>query len=329
MSTHLADPDSGLICAYLLDGHGGARKLAWSEIDEAKKAEGTLWVHLDFSQARAAKWLTEHSGVDSTVTEAMLEEDTRPRSFKFDNGILVLLRGVNSNPDSDVEDMVSIRVWLEKDLILSTRRRRLLSVTDVRERLESGIGPTGADDFLAALTERLVDRIGEVVNNLQDQLDDTEAEFQMTGPTPQRGRFSIIRRSSARIRRYLAPQRDALDSLSRMRGDILSERVCMEMHEHANQMTYFVEELDLARERAMVAQEEILNILAHNQNSKMFLLAIVSAVFLPLSFLTGLMGMNVAGLPGLENPAAFNILIALMVAVGAGIMAIFWKKNWF
>ena len=60
----------------------------------------------------------------------------------------------------------------------------------------------------------------------------------------------------------------------------------------------------------------------------MYLLAMVSAIFLPLSFLTGLFGMNVAGLPGLENPNAFNWLMFMMLAIGGVIMAVFWYKKW-
>lgn len=318
----------GLVCAYLFDGKGGAKQLAWSEIEAARSAPGVLWVHLDFTNQTACKWLNEESGLDETVVEAMLESDTRPRSFQFQRGILAMLRGVNTNPNSTAEDMVTIRIWIEPNLIISTRRRRLLSVKDIRDALESGKGPIDVGDFLTQLSERMIDRIGEVVNEMADALDTMELELQQSNHTPERTQFSEIRRRSARIRRYLAPQRDAFDRLSRMSGNILDEVDCVEMNECANQMTFFVEELDLARERAMLAQEEILNVLAHNQNSKMFLLAIVSAVFLPLSFLTGLMGMNVAGLPGLENPIAFNVVVAIMAIVGAGIMLIFWKKRW-
>jgi zinc transporter len=321
--------DFGLICAYLFDGKGGARQLAWSEIDAAKSSPGVLWIHLNFTHPPAATWLLEKSGLDPTVADAMLESETRPRSFQFQKGILTTLRGVNANPNSSVEDMVTIRIWMEPKLIISTRRRHLLSIKDIRAALESGKGPVDAGEFLSQLAEHMVDRIGEVVNEIADTLDAMELKLQQEDQAPVRSQFSESRRRSARIRRYLAPQRDAFDRLSRMHGDILTEADCIEMNECANQMTFFVEELDLARERAMLAQEEILSLLAHNQNSKMFLLAIVSAVFLPLSFLTGLMGMNVAGLPGLENPIAFNLVVAIMAAIGVGIMLIFWKKKWF
>lgn len=329
MNTQNEELKYGLVCAYLFDGQGGGRLLKWSEIEAAKSADGDLWIHLDFTNQAACTWLAEKSGIHPTIVEAMLESDTRPRSFQFQNGILAMLRGVNNNPNSNVEDMVTLRIWMEPNLIISTRRRRLLSIQDIRDALDRGNGPTDLGEFLSQLSDRVIDRIGEVVNEIADDLDSRELALQQEERPPERAQFSEIRRRSARIRRYLAPQRDAFDRLSRMSGDILSGADCLEMNECANQMTFFVEELDLSRERAMLAQEEILNVLAHNQNSKMFLLAIVSAIFLPLSFLTGLMGMNVAGLPGLENPNAFNIVVAVMGIIGVGILWIFWRKKWF
>ena len=93
-------------------------------------------------------------------------------------------------------------------------------------------------------------------------------------------------------------------------------------------MVHFVEELDLARERAMVIREEMISNLAQDQNSKMFLLSLVAAVFLPLSFITGMMGMNTAGLPGLENTMAFWIVVVLMLLTGIGILLVFRWKRW-
>lgn len=93
-------------------------------------------------------------------------------------------------------------------------------------------------------------------------------------------------------------------------------------------MVLFVEELDLARERAMVIREEMLSNLAQDQNAKMYLLSMVAAVFLPLSFISGVMGMNTAGLPGGENTMAFWIVVALMLLTGIGILLVFRWKRW-
>jgi len=239
-----------------------------------------------------------------------------------------VLRGVNLNPGSDVEDMVSIRVWLEKDRIISARHRRLMSVQQMRDEVDQGNGPVSAGDFITRLIDNLNDRIAEVIESIDESIEAAEANQAHNRQQNYRGEFGNLRRKTAHIRRYLSPQREALDRLSRMQGTILSNSDLASLQEETNHLTLFVEELDLSRERAMVAQEDMLSSLALEQNSKMYLLSIVAAVFLPLSFLTGLMGMNVAGLPGTQNPWSFAILVLLMLSIGAGILLLFRWKKW-
>lgn len=318
----------GLICAYDLDGKGGGTPLDWSQIGTSPEPGRFRWVHVDFSHSNARNWLRNDSGIEPSILEAMLQEDIRPRSLSTPQGVLAVLRGVNLNPGSDAEDMVSIRVWLEKDRIISTRRRRLMSVQLIQEDLLAGNGPIGPGDFLVRLSENLGDRIADVIESIDATIEQSEINMASGEEKTYRGEFSNLRRKTAHFRRYLSPQREALDRLSRLRDSIFTEVDLTDLQEATNRMTLFVEELDLSRERAMVAQEEMLSNLAHEQNSKMYLLSLVAAVFLPLSFLTGLFGMNVAGLPGLENPQSFNVLAGLMLLLGIGIMLLFRWKKW-
>jgi len=259
----------------------------------------------------------------------MLQDDIRPRSLQTPKGVLTVLRGVNLNPGSDAEDMVSIRVWLEKDRIISARRRRSMSVEQFGADSRAGAGPTGPGDFLVRVVGNLGERITEVIDAIDEAIEDSESKLADDHVRSYRGEFSKLRRKTAHFRRYLAPQREALDRLSRMQGDIFSAGDLANLLEETNRMTLFVEELDLARERAMVAQEEVISRLAQEQNSKIYVLSIISTIFLPLMFLTGLFGMNVAGLPGTENPMSFKVIGLTMLAIGIGILMLFRWKKWF
>lgn len=328
MNTSADVPEHGLICAYDLDRQGGGVALNWTQINAPVAANSLRWIHVDFSQREGSDWLHEHSGISAPILEAMLQEDIRPRSLQTSTGILAVLRGVNLNAGSDVEDMVSVRVWLEKDRIISARRRRVMSMQQIQHDLRAGNGPVSPGDFLVRLIDNLGDRIAEVIENIDETIEAAEAKPARNRLQCYRGEFGNLRRKTAHIRRYLAPQREAMDRLSRMQSEILLPAELSCLLEETNRLTLFIEELDLSRERAMVAQEEMLSSLAHEQNSKIYLLSIVAAVFLPLTFLTGVMGMNVAGLPGTENPGAFTLLVVLMLAIGAGIVLLFRWKKW-
>lgn len=287
------------------------------------------WKYLDYSDPDDSHWIRNESGISGIVADAMLDADSRPRTLHTDKGVLVILRGVNLNPGSDIEDMISIRVWIEPDLIITTSRRKLRSVDQIDRAVNAGRGPKNAGEFLGMLTESLGDYINEAIEHIEKSLDIAEDNVSSSATIARNSPFSVLRRQTARIRRYLAPQKEALDRLSRSADLIFSTEDKARFSEQANRLTLLLEDLDLVRERAMVAQEEYLGIVAHEQNARMFVLSIVAAVFLPLSFLTGLMGMNVAGLPGLEYPGAFWVLVVLMLICSGIILALFRINKWF
>jgi Mg2+ and Co2+ transporter CorA len=150
--------ETGLICAYELDGHGGGRSMAWQDIGTSSSPGRTRWIHLDFRAPHACEWIRQDSGIDSLVADALLDDDSRPRVVEHGDGLLIILRGVNTNPGADPEDMVSIRIWLEEERIISTRRRRLLSIQAIQDDITAGVGPRSSADFLVNLVNKLGDR---------------------------------------------------------------------------------------------------------------------------------------------------------------------------
>lgn len=314
--------------SYSLDRKGGRRVLDSAGVAEWTPASGLLWVHLDVNEESSRRWLEQDSGLSPTIVESLLAIETRPRAQITDEGGLIVLRGVNTNPGNDPEDMVSVRVWIEPDRIITTRRRRLLSVQDLRAALDEGSGPTSPGGFLIALVGRLADRIGDFVNAIEDRISEAEDRVDAGGDTSLRQTTSGLRRQIASVRRFLAPQRDALDRLFRQPGNLFSPAESNEIREEADRMTRYLEDIDLARERLVVMQEEFLAQQAQEQNSRMYVLSIVAAVFLPLTFVTGLLGMNVGGLPGLESPDGFLASVIVMVFAAGALLAYFRWKRW-
>jgi zinc transporter len=325
-----APPSSdGLVTAHLLDGHGGSRVLDWEGVRLWTPEDGLLWVHLDFTVPQGRDWLLKDAGLDPLVAEALVQDETRPRTVAGPDGLLVVLRGVNLNPGADPEDMVSIRIWITRERIVSTRRRHLISVDDLREAIRVGRGPADAGGFLVAIADRLMARASDVVEALDDTVDQLEQEVLTTKAYHLRARLADVRREAIGLRRYLAPQRDAMARLQVEPTPILSDLDRLRLRELADRVTRTVEDLDAARERAAVTQEELGSRLAEQLNQRMYVLAIVAALFLPLGFVTGLLGINVGGIPGAENPRAFAEVGLMLGVLGAGLLALLKWRRWF
>jgi zinc transporter len=319
-------PDFLFSC--LLDGETRGRPLDFAAVSDWSPAAGRLWLHIDVADPGSRDWLERQSGLPEAAVATLLAGDTRPRSNIMDDGLLLVLRGVNTNPGQDPEDMVSVRVWLDADRVISSRRRRLLSVVDVHASILAGEGPTTPGEFLVALVERLADRIGGFVDSIEERIDTVEDDVESEPAAALRPQIGALRRQIAAVRRFLAPQRDALDRLNRNTVACLGAGDLQYLRDEADRITRYLEDLDLARERAIVLQEELLSKVAQEQNSRMYVLSVVAAIFLPLTFVTGLLGMNVGGLPGLENPRGFAVSVFVMGVAAVGVMAFFRMQKW-
>ncbi len=319
---------NGLVFAFELDGKGRGRELDWAGIKTWHPAGGTLWVHLDYSGEAVKDWLHHESGIDPVIVEALTAQETRPRSLVHNGGMLLILRGVNLNPGEDPEDMISVRLWIDSDRIVTLHHRRVMAIEDLRQALVDGSGPVSPGGFLEDLSDRLVLRMGSVISDVDDSADALEDEVLTRQSYDLRQKIANIRRVAIGMRRYLAPQREVMTRLYSEKVDWLGEMERMRLREISDRTTRYVEDLDAIRDRATVTQEELNSRLAEQMNKTMYVLSIVAGIFLPLGLLTGLLGINVGGMPGVENPFAFAISCALLVTIAIALAWLFKRMKW-
>ena len=161
----------GLILACVLDGAGGGRFGGWDTVRGWSPGDGLLWVHLDFQVQSSRDWLTRESGLDELACAALLASETRPRSLARGGGLLVDLRGVNLNPGSDPDDMISIRIWMDTERVLTLRHRHLATIDDLKDAIDEGQGPKDSGDFLVDLVDHLSKRMASSFEDLDRRID--------------------------------------------------------------------------------------------------------------------------------------------------------------
>jgi len=288
------------------------------------------WLHLDANDPSAIEMLSrEDMALSPLVIDALLADETRPRMYAVDKGALLILRGVNLNEHSAPEDMVSIRMWVEKDRIISVRRRKLKAVADIQQQLDQGCGPTNTGDFVCTLVSHLFDRMEPVLAELDDATDDIEENLLVSANTNLRESIVDVRKKAIMFRRYMAPQREAINQLRMCSLEWLTAEHKHQLVESYNHVTRYVEDLDAIRERSQIVKDELANILSDRLNKNMYILSVIAAIFLPLGFLTGLLGLNVGGIPGAENSEAFYMVCGILTAIVIIQIAIFKKLKWF
>ncbi len=310
--------DHGLLAAWRFDAEGRARRLDWgaemSEIPEP--GTGWLWIHMRLKSPRARDWILEDSGLPEAAAWAMLEEDVAPRVARYDEGTLIVLRAVNLNPGAEPEDMVSARLFVTPTRVVGVVTQRIWAVGGIITDCESGRGPASVGDFVVRLVEDLRANAEPILDDLETDIEAFELDI-LAGrdarPATHHITFNDARQDMIVLRRYFAPQADALRRLAALAPEWLNDPDAI--REEAVGFQRIVEDLDALRERAALVRDDMYLRLNERQNRTILLLSLVSAVFLPITFVTGLLGANVGGIPMGESRWGFPALCGLLAAL--------------
>lgn len=319
-----------IIYGCSVNGDGSGTILEGDALSDLVQDDALAWVHLVAKNPEARDWLkTEVSYLDPIIIDALLAEETRPRMVEFEQGVLLILRGVNLNENSDPEDMISVRLWIDSSRVISLQRRPLKATKDLKDRLLDGKGPKNSGDFLASLCARLFERMEPVFSALDEALDSIEESVIENPDIGERQKITSIRKEAIIYRRYIAPQRDVLAHLRTSELPWLDAQHKRRLQESFDRVVRYLEDLDAIRERAAIVKDELASVLADKMNKNMYVLSVIAAIFLPLGFLTGLLGINVGGIPGAENSASFLIFCAILSVIVILQILLFKKMKWF
>lgn len=321
----------GLLHAFVLDGHGGAQALRFSELAHVQLTEQQcVWLHWERSHLRAEQWLRDDSGLNEFACDLLLEENTRPRLVRLGHqGLLLFLRAINLNPHADPEDMISLRIFANAQYMYSLRQRPVQVPDELVKAFAKGLGPKNTAELLLFFAQSLTDRVERVVGNLADTIDHEEAhadtdERYIPAPLP----MLQARRQAANLRRFLAPQRDVFALLTRTQEPWFLNDDALYWNELNNRLTLHLEELELTRERiGLILESE------HRRRNEaisrtMYLLAIITGFFLPMTLFTGLLGINVGGIPGAEHSYGFLVSCVLLALLACGQWLFFRWLRW-
>ncbi|NNE58304.1 MAG: zinc transporter ZntB [Hellea sp.] len=300
-------------------------------IVDGLKNDMLAWVHLDATHPDTKDWLeSEIAFLDPFIVSALTADETRPRMTEIGEGIMMILRGINFNEDQDDEDMVGLRLYADKSRIISLERRPVIAIRELGDAVSKSEGPFDSGEFVSSLVYQLTRKVDRAVAEIDDTMDETEREFVASGGDRDlRRELSDIRMKSIKLRRHLAPQRDALFELKSAKTDMLDDKDRRAVHESYNRTIRSVEELDAVRERSQIIKDEISAQMSEKLNRNTYVLSLIAAIFLPLGFLTGLFGINIDGLPGIGVPNAFWLFCAFMTIVVIIQVIVFKKLKWF
>jgi zinc transporter len=300
--------------------------LSWNIGD---RHNGFCWIHLDGRDPETLAWLEDAAhGLPETARINLTAVETRPRCQPLGEGVIINLRGLRENPEEDSGDeLVSIRIWAERGRVVSVTFRRMAGLETLRERMEEG-RYHDPGDLIAALSIGIAHQLDPVVADLGDEVDECELTLSDQGYV---ARHAIARARSTAIsyRRFVVPQRQALEAMALLEHEWIEDDDRIHLREAADRFARMAEELEAIRERSALLHEQITDLRAEKIDRRSLVIAIVALIFLPLTFVTGLFGMNVDGIPYAHHPMSFWAVTGFSVLVGLGVAGFFIWARWF
>jgi zinc transporter len=286
------------------------------------------WVHLDGHDEPAMAWLDNGGhGLPPTARFNLTTAETRPRCQPLEEGVIINLRGPRAHPEEEGDELVSIRIWAERGRIVSVTYRRLAGLEELRARMEKGefLDP---GDLIAALAVQISRQLDPIIADLGDQVDDCELSLSSEGFYLRR-EIAKARSKAISYRRFIVPQRQALEAMAVLEQDWIEDDDRIHLREAADRFARMAEELEAVRERSALLHEQITDLRAEKIDRRSLVIAIVAMIFLPLTFVTGLFGMNVDGIPYAHHPMSFWAVTGFSLLVGAGVAFWFVAAKWF
>jgi magnesium transporter len=201
----------------------------------------------------------------------------------------------------------------------------------VRDRIAAGLGPIRREgpDYLAyALIDAMVDRYYPVAQRLTDRLEELE-DVVVSHPHPEvLARIHEIRRQLVVLRRVGWPQREAINAMLRERTPFVGERVLVFLRDTYDHIAQIVELIDSAREMASDLADAYLSNVSHRTNEIMKVLTLMASIFIPLTFVAGIYGMNFENMPELQQRNGYFVVLGLMIVLGIGMFVYFRRRGW-
>jgi zinc transporter len=286
------------------------------------------WTHLTTTDERATAWLSGAAQLSPYVVEALTAAETRPRCDAVGEGAVINLRGLSSEQLATSDLLASIRIYAHGGCVFSVTRKPLSALDAVRASVEAGrvLDP---GDLIAAIAQQITEELDPMVADLGDSLDDCEEQITAHHAFELRHRVNRARSQAIGYRRFMVPQRIALEKLATLPGDWLRDDDRLHLSAAADRAARMAEELESIRERAALVHETLTDLRAEQIDQRSLIIAVAAMVFLPLTFVTGLLGMNVAGIPYAHEPWAFWGVVAICLVLAAAIAVYFVHRHWF
>ena len=295
------------------------------------KPETNVWVDVQGFRDEEKLWaIAETFGLHPLVLEDATNVPQRAKSQVHAHEHVIVCRVPMLGETGEVETP-QVCVIVGRGWLITVQDHYRGFFDPVRQQIREGVEEIrkhGVDYLAYALIDAVVDQYFPIVQELAERLEDLEAEVAERANPAQLGRIQLLRRALTVIRRVGWPQREALGELAREPSAFFSEATRVYLRDAEQHIRQIVELADSSRELAGLTTEIYLSQVSQRTNEVMKVLTLVSSIFIPLTFIVGVYGMNFEFMPELHWKLGYPTVLFAMVALAVACSLWFRSRGW-
>jgi zinc transporter len=243
--------------------------------------------------------------------------------------MLLILRGINEAKNSKISEMVSVRMWVDNERVITIQKRPMKSIFEIEQKINEGFKIKNSGEFLYNLITSTLQNISEYVYATGEAIDEIEQEVLTTRNMKYRDVIAHTRSQLTVARRYLSPQKEVILNLRNCQYPWIDQYAMRHFQEDSDQIIHTIEEVDEVLIRSKILHDELAHALNEKINNNMFKLSMIAIIFMPLTFIVGVYGMNFDVMPELRFEYGYFMVLVVMFLLVLGMVIYFKKKKWF
>ncbi|GHV51123.1 magnesium transport protein CorA [Spirochaetia bacterium] len=317
------------IIGYDLAGAWTKTAATAEELLSYKNPSGISWINVDgLEKPDEINHLAEFFKIHPLTVEDILDTEQRPKAEEFDDYLFITLKAVNPNAVLDFEQ---ISLVVTDNTVITFQEKPGDYFDGIRRRILNNAGRIrrmGADYLAYAIMDAVVDEYFVILDTLGSGIEEFEERAIDAGDRDFIQDIQKVKQDLLRVRRVVWPLRESLSVLMRMESKRISDALEPFLKDLHDNIIQAVETVESYRELIAGVMEINLSSMSNRMNNVMKVLTIISTIFIPLTFIVGVYGMNFTHMPELEYPYAYPIVMGVMALVAIGMIIFFKRRRW-
>jgi magnesium transporter len=298
-----------------------------------KSFNGITWVNVDgLHDEKSIEEICTYLGVHKLSMEDILSVGQRPKLEEYTDYLQVVIKLLSIEPNDDTIEYEQLTFILKGNVLITFQEKTGDVFNSVRNRIKEAKGSVrkkGADYLLYALLDLVVDHYFNILEDFSEKLEDLETELLNNPDKGTLNKLHGLRRETLLLRRTIYPLREMVGKFEKLEEPIINSDIKIFIRDLYDHTIKVIENIEVLRDMTSGLLDLYMNSASNKMNEIMKVLTIMSAIFIPITFIAGVYGMNFTNMPELRSKNGYFIILGVMFVVFIGMLIFLKRKKWF